>query len=349
MSAQPAPRQDDDTLAEMVQGPGGRLRVARQARGLDIERIAAELHLAPERIAALERDDYAALSGSVFVTGYMRNYARLLGLDPEPLLEAYRAATPEAAALRSDPANADRARLGSGQFPGKLLSIAVFAVVCGLVLAWWRQEFAIPEAPESARMGAADAPEAAQPPTATGGTAPLEDAVDQQTEIAGEAAAGAIFGVTTQEAMSTASTDTPAAAPLGDTPPLDQEPAGEPITGERDSTGAEGDGVIAASAEGETPPGEEAPATTSPPAAHEVVLAFSGPCWVDIRDSDREFKLFGEMSNGDRHVLEGKPPYSVILGNTAAVAITVGGEPYDLTGIARGNVARFTLDPGELP
>jgi cytoskeleton protein RodZ len=107
--------------------------------------------------------------------------------------------------------------------------------------------------------------------------------------------------------------------------------------------------VIAASAEGETPPGEEAPATTSPPAAHEVVLAFSGPCWVDIRDSDDDFKLFGEMNKGDRHLLGGKAPYSVILGNTAAASISVDGEPFDLAPYARGNVARFTLDPAARP
>ena len=83
-------------------------------------------------------------------------------------------------------------------------------------------------------------------------------------------------------------------------------------------------------------------------AGDEIVMSFTGPCWVDIRDSERKFKLFGEMSKGDRRVLEGTPPYSVILGNTAAVTITVAGAPFDLDGIARGNVARFTLDPTKL-
>jgi cytoskeleton protein RodZ len=83
--------------------------------------------------------------------------------------------------------------------------------------------------------------------------------------------------------------------------------------------------------------------------AEGVVMEFTGPCWVDIRDSERRFKVFGEMGAGDRRVLEGTPPYSVILGNAAAVRITVAGEPFDLEGVARGNVARFTLDPERLP
>ena len=78
-------------------------------------------------------------------------------------------------------------------------------------------------------------------------------------------------------------------------------------------------------------------------------MSFSGPCWVDVRDSESKYKLFGEMKKGDRHVLKGTPPYSVILGNAAAVQITVDGEAIDISAMSRGNVARFTLDPDEMP
>ena len=81
----------------------------------------------------------------------------------------------------------------------------------------------------------------------------------------------------------------------------------------------------------------------------EILMAFDGPCWVDVRDSERKYKLFGEMKKGDRHVLGGKAPYSVILGNAAAVQITVNGTAFDLSTVSQGNVARFTLDPGETP
>ena len=83
--------------------------------------------------------------------------------------------------------------------------------------------------------------------------------------------------------------------------------------------------------------------------AGAIVMSFEGPCWVDVRDSERSYKLFGEMKKGDRHVLSGTPPYSVILGNVAAVEITVGGAEFDLSAISRGNVARFTLNPDQMP
>jgi len=40
------------------------------------------------QVEALERDDYSAYKGPVFIHGFIRNYAKLLGLDPEPLIRA---------------------------------------------------------------------------------------------------------------------------------------------------------------------------------------------------------------------------------------------------------------------
>jgi cytoskeleton protein RodZ len=77
----------------------------------------------------------------------------------------------------------------------------------------------------------------------------------------------------------------------------------------------------------------------------QIVLTFKAPCWVDVRDSERKFKLFGEFPKGSRKVLGGQPPYKLVIGNAAAVSITVNGKPFDLAAYAKGNVARFTLDP----
>jgi cytoskeleton protein RodZ len=77
----------------------------------------------------------------------------------------------------------------------------------------------------------------------------------------------------------------------------------------------------------------------------QIVMTFTGPCWVDVRDSERKFKLFGEMPKGTRKVLGGRPPYKMVIGNAKMVDITVNGKPFDLTPYAKGNVARFTLNP----
>ena len=95
-----------------------------------------------------------------------------------------------------------------------------------------------------------------------------------------------------------------------------------------------------------TEPAEDQPAPT--PGSDRVDLAFTGPCWVDIRDAKGTVLLFGEMARGDQETLAGEPPYSLVIGNAAAVEMTIGGTPYDVRAVARGNVARFEIDPREL-
>jgi cytoskeleton protein RodZ len=136
------------------------------------------------------------------------------------------------------------------------------------------------------------------------------------------------------------------------TTPLPQPP--EP-------TANPGEAIPAAETTAVAPASTESEAAAAPPPSLEdgqtvadaaepdgVVFEFSGPCWVDIRDSTKKFKLFGEMQKGDRHVLGGIPPYSVILGNSPMVQISVKGKELDLAALSRGNVARFTLDPNSL-
>jgi cytoskeleton protein RodZ len=77
----------------------------------------------------------------------------------------------------------------------------------------------------------------------------------------------------------------------------------------------------------------------------QVVITFNDRSWVDVRDSERKFKLFGEIPKGSRKVLGGQPPYKMVIGDAQAVSIRVNGQPFDLTPYAKGNVARFTLDP----
>ena len=67
---------------------GQRLRAAREAKGMSIDEIARSLKLSPRQIVALEADDWPSLPCKTIIRGFVRNYARLLGLDPDPLMSA---------------------------------------------------------------------------------------------------------------------------------------------------------------------------------------------------------------------------------------------------------------------
>ena len=68
------------------QRPGRQLAVAREGCAFSVVDVARELRLSLRQVEALEADDYQRLPGAVFVRGYIRSYAHLVKLDPEPLL-----------------------------------------------------------------------------------------------------------------------------------------------------------------------------------------------------------------------------------------------------------------------
>ncbi|WP_038046993.1 RodZ domain-containing protein [Thermus caliditerrae] len=76
---------------------GERLRRAREERGLSLREAAERLALKVQVLEALEGCRFAELPEPALARGYLRRYARLLGLDPEPLLALYPGASPQEA------------------------------------------------------------------------------------------------------------------------------------------------------------------------------------------------------------------------------------------------------------
>ena len=69
--------------------PGALLRAGREKSGLSIEQVAEKLHLLQSVVNSLEKDCYERIRGDTFVRGYMRNYARLLGIDGDEVVGRY--------------------------------------------------------------------------------------------------------------------------------------------------------------------------------------------------------------------------------------------------------------------
>lgn len=85
MSDTPAAEQDVSVPSPR---PGRLLADARAARGMTVAEAALQLKLSASQVSALEADDYSRLPGPVFTRGFVRNYARLLDLDGEALVNA---------------------------------------------------------------------------------------------------------------------------------------------------------------------------------------------------------------------------------------------------------------------
>ncbi|MCB1775187.1 MAG: helix-turn-helix domain-containing protein, partial [Gammaproteobacteria bacterium] len=121
-------------------GPGERLRAARISMGYDLARIASELHLTKSVVEALELDDYSGIEARVFVRGYLRNYARIVGMPVDSILrqfdEKWPDESPHQTMVKPSP------RLPADGGPGRgLAMIVTWVLVIGLLLlflVWWR-------------------------------------------------------------------------------------------------------------------------------------------------------------------------------------------------------------------
>ncbi|HSH42471.1 MAG TPA: helix-turn-helix domain-containing protein [Arenicellales bacterium] len=253
-----------------VLGCGRQLRRTREKLGLSIDDVSAELRLSGFQIQALEDDDWSQLPGETYARGYVRSYARLLGLDADQLLSG--ASTQEIELSRGEPEIAIPAKEGreerhgrddseeapaGGPPPGSSLGriLTTVVVVAVLAAAYWQY-----------RGGMQGAGEVAE----------------------------------TQESGLVVDAPSDAALPAID------EPVGD-TDAFRDAS--EDDGV---------------PATPSSP--DRVVFEFRQRSWIDVRDAGGERLLYRSFPPGRRVEVEGRPPFSVYLGNARGVQVEYMGD-----------------------
>ena len=311
---------DADVVVE--NGPasaGSLLRKAREAKGMSLEDVAGKLKLSRRQIEALEADNFSELPGLTFVRGFVRNYARVLDIDPDPIL-AYLDAGPQTLAqLRaSDPPAEPRAPqlvklpqrsgyLRPRRVPVKLIAALVLAALLaggGALLV--HQSSLEPELTLAPASTPTPAVETAKP------------------ELPAEANAAA-----STAPAAPADTAAPAAAASDSTvAPAVAAPAGEAAAG---TTGA-------------AAPVSVVPASTGADGAGQLRLTFEGDSWVDIRDADGNKVASKLYKPGAEDTLSGKPPFKLVIGNAAQVKLFYNGQPVDLAAHVKINVARLKLE-----
>jgi cytoskeleton protein RodZ len=288
---------------------GAALREARERMGLSVADVAHRLKFAPRQVEALEADDFARLPEIAFVRGFVRNYARLLQLDPAPLLAAL-PGTP------APPPLAARAQEGT-PFPtaspprkSNLVWLAAAALIVVLAAGFfiWSHS-GKPDAPQTVREEAAPVP--AQPPaTTTPAPAVPAPAIPAQVIPAPTRSIPAI--------------PAPAvSAPLSATPPQAAAKPAPQITAPSPPSG-----VVAA----------------TPKRPGVIRMEFDEESWVEVTDRDGRVLLSKVFPRGSEQSLNGKAPFSLAIGRGSAVRLTYKGKAVDLAPHAKSGVARLTLE-----
>lgn len=114
---------------------GDTLREARQHRGLSLGEVESATRIRKKYLEALETGDFEALPAPVYVKGFLRTYARYLGLDPLPLLALY-PDNAKSAVLKGMPRIAKPPLLSLGT--GFVVSFVLILVAGGLIYLFWQ-------------------------------------------------------------------------------------------------------------------------------------------------------------------------------------------------------------------
>lgn len=121
--------------------PGAQLAAFRVAAGVDQEQVAASLKMTVRQVRELEADNYEALHGVAISRGFIRAYAKMLQVDPEPLVAMFKSEEPASKQLDQIPRqNTSERFMQSSQSFGKKRSFGktgwLILVVIVLALAY---------------------------------------------------------------------------------------------------------------------------------------------------------------------------------------------------------------------
>ncbi len=171
--------------AALAATPGATLAAAREANGLSIAQVAEQMRISPRQVAAIESGRYAELPGAVFVRGFIRNYARLLKLDPVPLLHALEPELGAEAPLRAHEIAGTLPETARRSHPrwwlGAAVVLAVLAAAAAVYEIWRARAGADAQAQPEA-IGAAPAAPQAPVAAAASSQAPIALAPERLTD-----------------------------------------------------------------------------------------------------------------------------------------------------------------------
>ena len=106
------------------------LRRQREARGIELREIADHTKIGIRYLEALEQDRFDVLPAPVFTKGFLRQYGRYIGLDPDQVVNTYLNALQEGDAMQAE----EPGRSGDGASRGLIVAIIVIAVLVALAV-----------------------------------------------------------------------------------------------------------------------------------------------------------------------------------------------------------------------
>ncbi|ROM43675.1 Cro/Cl family transcriptional regulator [Pseudomonas canadensis] len=309
--------------------PGDTLRQARESNGWSLAEVALKLNLTTTSLGNLEAGAFDKLPGHTFARGYIRAYAKLLGIDQAILVQEFDQFT------GTDSQGSNVHGLGRIEEPVRvshtilrIVSLLLLIAVIGGGFVWWQDQTS-----QRAKDLTSNAMEHVEVESADGTTQihPLDEPEDQA--VAESQAAPEAPAATEQPAAPETAPAATAAAPAPATPAV---PAHTP----------------AAPVQAPATPAPAAPAAPaiSPPTTPALIagdgrvqITFIADCWTQVTDRNGKVLFSGLKRKGDTLDQGGKPPLTLRLGFARGAQVAYNGQPVDVAPFTSGETARLKL------
>jgi len=317
-----------EVLAATRVNPGETLRQARENNGWTLAEVALKLNLTASSLSNLETGAFDKLPGHTFARGYIRAYAKLLGMDQASLVREFDLYT------GTDANGSNVHSLGRIEEPVRvshtilrIVSLLLLIAVIGGGFIWWQDQTSMRAkdlvglAPEHVEVEGADGTTRIHPIDEPEDQAVAEAAVEGQAPVATESAPEQ--SATTALALPSA----PAAAPL--------TPAATPLT-----QPAPAPAVAAPVAPAVAP---ATPAAAPAAGAGKVSVQYTADCWTQVTDATGKVLFGGLKRKGENLEVSGKSPLTLRLGYARGAQVSYNGQSVDIAPFTSGETARLKL------
>ncbi|NBF14503.1 DUF4115 domain-containing protein [Pseudomonas sp. Fl4BN2] len=310
-----------EVLAATRVNPGETLRQARENNGWTLAEVALKLNLTASSLSNLETGAFDKLPGHTFARGYIRAYAKLLGMDQTSLVHEFDLYT------GTDANGSNVHSLGRIEEPVRvshtilrIVSLLLLIAVIGGGFIWWQDQTSmrakdlIGLAPEHVEVEGAD------------GTTRIHPLDEPEDQAVAEAKVEGETPVATDPAAQQAGTDAPALPVAPVTPAATPAPvAPTPVV----------PAPVAA---------PDAAAPAAPVAGTgKVNLQYTADCWTQVTDGTGKVLFGGLKRKGENLEVSGKSPLTLRLGYARGAQVTYNGQAVDVAPFTSGETARLKL------
>lgn len=345
------------------QSVGELLGAGRVLAGLSSAEVANRLRMSVKQVDALERGQYELLPSGTFLRGFVRNYAKAVGVDAEAALRVLECTHTDAHALSATPVLAPSGLAAPVPFqaggeslttPTSRAIIAVLFLACLAAVVWYWWQFVRPHLADGGRP--AEKEVVVQPTllpalpsaTATAGSTVDSTSAQDPTAVAGVTVAGITSGGATNTDRDTNTPPVESNRTIPVSPSLPQ-PLPPNTTSTRPLAAPDITSLSQTQSTSQKLPvvvttQNEKDATSKRAGETGVIgFTFSGESWVEVVDGGGRTVISRRYAAGEADEVAGRGPFSVVVGNAQATRMAYNGREFDLAPHTKSAVARLTV------